>query len=437
MSEMTAPAVAVFLGDSFLNCRPAIVSRLPAHMRERIEFLKFDAGDRFASCFVEELRESVVRAAGRGRFGGGPQAHQSVPIVLVSDPYAATPPTSILELVRSACPAAIPIRLEFTGVDRRENLSAWRCYAEAGTTVFLLSPGTRDGIPHGPGLNRIYSAFVLSLLATRRSRFTEAGYETLSSLRNRGGGRMFLCAIEVEELPDFGLLARGRLLESLRGHYLPEISPLAHGAAVARAAANPAALLTQRLPRSVFEPEITEPVVCAAVAGCRTLEQAAGLLGHWADGANGEVSELLRDLQVGILRWMLQRGPTSAAEVGSDPASAFFQRSGFPLLPVILPAKSPRRVDEDWRELTAVLRIQAISEARSALDKKFYEFLPHDLGPAAQVTRVAGMMGTGTERVRLTVRRYFPSFLTRDEREEVLEVGGAAIVIYLLELVNP
>lgn len=409
MSERLPPAIAIFYSEAV---RRRVMPRLGA----RVSSLRYDPATTIKSAFVEELNQSMAKAAERLR----PDIAPALSIVLIADPMLAAPDAAIIGLIRKACPPNIAFVLQWVGVYRP--LESW---PRDGGVTFLLSTNWRGGLVQGGSLDRAYQSLILSILATETSRVAPADFDCFARLRFHSPGKIFKVAIDPIDLPDFERQAETQLRAAALASYFPEIDARAQAAA---ARLGPLPIINQSGSRQAIEPAIVEPILCAAIAQCITIAQAAALLGDWAATATGAAADILRDLQIELIHWASTQTTTSALK---PLANGLFAAQPFPLLHEI---RSSSRTQQTFRNHAGLHKVDLINAKRAELDLQFYELLPNDLNAHQRLAITSELSKTNGSAAHLTTTRHFPVCLIEDTREEILDLPDLSTVLYAMEM---
>ena len=408
MSERLPPAIAIFYSETV---RRRVMPRLGA----RVPSVRYDPATSIKSAFVEELNQSMTKAAERLR----PNVAPALSIVLITDPMLPPPDAAIIGLIRKACPPSISIVLQWVGVYRP--LESW---PRDGVT-FLLSTTWRGGLIQGGSFDRAYQSLILSILATETSRVAPTDFDCFARLRFHSPGKIYKVAIDPIDLPNFEQQAETQLRAAALASYFPEIDDRAQAAA---ARLGPLPVIDPSGSRQAIEPAIVEPLLCAAIAQCITITQAAALLGDWAATATGAAADLLRDLQIALIHWASTQTITPAEK---PLANGLFAAQPFPLLHELRPSS---RTQQTFRNQTALRRVELINAKRAELDLHFYELLPNDMNAHQRLAVASELSHTNGSAARLTTTRHFPICLIQDTREEILDLPDLSTVLYAMEM---
>ncbi|HEY3738222.1 MAG TPA: hypothetical protein VGL53_00185 [Bryobacteraceae bacterium] len=361
MSDRLPPAIAVFFSETI---RRRVMPRLPADAAACVTSIRYDPASTIRSAFIEELNQAMAKAAQRLR----PEVAPALAIVLITDPAHPAPGGEVIELIRKACPPNLTFVPQWIGVFDAQHLTAWTRMAGPGV-AFLLSTMWRGGVIQGGSLDRAYQSLILSVLATETSRVAPGEFDCFARLRFHSMGKVYKVAIDPAELPDFDREAEQSLRASALASYFPQIDTRAKDAAMRAAPAEPESLLRSSGSRLAIEPATAEPLLCAAISQCVSIEQAAAMLGDWAARASESVAGLLRDLQVGLMQWVAEVSVIDLSKADPRLAHQLFAMNGFPLLHELKPRLTSHRSLLSFRNQTAILRSQLAVTKRAELDR--------------------------------------------------------------------
>jgi hypothetical protein len=428
MTERVPPAVVVFVGSTWVTQRPKLLARLPQSITGRVPFIRYDPDSDFEAAFVDEVRQKIAQAANHLL----PELAPALPVLLVVDPLTDQVPVNLPNLLCRACPAQLSLSLQWIGVDQPEAFPTWEFASRTASATFLLSTTSRHGLLQGAALEGAFQALLLTFIATEVSRFSAPGWNSFTSLRFGQSGRFFITSIDHVSVPDFHAEALAVVEAAVANNYLPEITEVARFSAAARAPKNPEMLLSPPGTRAVFEANLAEPLLCAAIARSLSLDQALAHLSGWAAMANAEAAAVLEDLQVGLRQWMVKLQSHPLPTIAPSLAAPLFENTGFPAMHSLhMPLTA--RPTISWKELIENTRSALVTETRSLLDARHYEYLPHDLSHVERALRVSRSSGMSAGGTLVYVTQHRPEEVVGDMRHEILHVRDMSTVLYFME----
>ncbi|HEX4771757.1 MAG TPA: hypothetical protein VH351_13040 [Bryobacteraceae bacterium] len=417
------PIAAIFIGSTWVTIRPRVWSALPENVRARIRCIRYEPDSHFESAFIEELQQALGELAQLLEAGDA-----GISVLVVTELHKPIAESRLAPLLSRATPAHVSCPPVWLG----SQVPSGQWPATPGSTV-LLSTTWRGGRVQGGALEDAYRTLVLCFLATARSRFREANFDTFSDIRFAPSARRLLCSVESAVIGDFRWQAEKCLESSIAGHYFPLISNLAAQKAREHAPSDPTGLLQLEASDTVLELQIAEPLLCAAISDADGVEAVCERLGYWRRRASEPVKNLLAEWILTFRRWQDETETQVSDRASAELARPLFESCPFPAL-YRFTARLTSKKGRAARECCIQRIAREIAAAKRAqLDTEHYDFLPSDWGP----TQRAGFLAAAFESDDVKsafVTRHFPEEMLRDLRDEVLLAPGRSAALYWLQI---